>query len=152
MADQIIFSTIGNYRIVSYKGPFSNVKKFRGFIIETSNEIDGVNYLHKEFRWSLNNNNWSLWLEYTDDNIKSVEGDLKELYLEFKFTLKAVENNSPTLFGSGDAMVPVTIDNFQLDITYDGVDPRNFTTAPVTMCSKEMYTDSIIFQNCDSSN
>jgi hypothetical protein len=150
MADEITLSTVGNYRIISYNAPFTKVKSFDGYIIDTSNEIPNVSYLHKEFRWSLNNNNWSLWMEATDSNIATVDCSSGSFYLEFKFTLTSGGEESISTYSVGENIVaPVTINDFQPAITYDQVDPRNFAKAPVPLCSKEMYTNSIIFQNCD---
>ena len=59
MTDPIIFSSIGNYRIINYNSPFKGVEKFNGWIIETEEEQEPSSYLLKEFRWSTNNSNWS---------------------------------------------------------------------------------------------
>ena len=72
MVSQISFTLIGNYRTVSYDTPFSNVTSINGWIVDTENEIPNYAYLGYEFRWSINGDNWSLWIELNDDNLKQI--------------------------------------------------------------------------------
>lgn len=148
MTEQIIFSTIGNFRVINYNSNFTNVQEFRGFIIDTSNEVPNISYLYKEFRWSVNNSNWSLWIEATDNNLSTIDLTIGSFYLEFRFTLKSDDDFSPSYPIGTVIDTPVTLDNFELDIVYKVIDPRDFVKAPVPICSKEMYTNSIIFRDC----
>ena len=50
MAEEISFSAIGNYRVISYNEPFSCANEFRGWIIETSGENQPSASLFLEFR------------------------------------------------------------------------------------------------------
>jgi hypothetical protein len=147
MSDQIIFSSIGNYRIVNYNSPFKAVTKFRGWIIETSGEVDHSSYLVKEFRWSLNNSNWSLWTPLTEENTQGIELDPKnDLYLEFKFIATSDEDASPN-YPEGTNLSPaIVLENFDVDLEYQQIDYRDLATKPGVLCSKEMYTKSVIFQ------
>lgn len=151
MSDPIVFSSIGNYRIINYSTAFSDVKKFNGWILETSGEISGSRYLKKEFRWSLNNSNWSLWIDLTEENTSSLDlNPENKLYLEFKFTATSDEDSSP-YFPEGSQLDPsIEIENFDLDLDYNVPDYRDLIQKPAVLCSKEMYTKSIIFnEDCD---
>ena len=149
MAEQIVFSSIGNYRIVNYSSPFEGVKKFKGWIIETQGESEPNVYLSKEFRWSLNNSNWSLWTELTEENVQSLDLDPnKGLYLEFKFTAASNEDFSP-YYPEGTNISPdISIENFDLDLEYEAVDYRDLIKKPAVICSRELYTKSVIFSEC----
>jgi len=149
MAEPIVFSSIGNYRIVNYSSPFEGVKKFKGWIIETQGESEPNVYLFKEFRWSLNNSNWSLWTELTEENVQSLDLDPnKGLYLEFKFTAASNEDFSP-YYPEGTNISPdISIENFDLDLEYEVVDYRDLIKKPAVICSRELYTKSVIFSEC----
>ena len=149
MAEPIVFSSIGNYRIVNYSSPFQGVKKFKGWIIETQGEAEPNLYLFKEFRWSLNNSNWSLWSELTEGNVQSLDLDpAKDLYLEFKFTAASNEDLSP-YYPEGTNLSPeISIENFDLDLEYEEIDYRDLIQKPAVLCSRELYTKSVIFNEC----
>ena len=150
MTEPIIFSSVGNYRTINYNSPFKGVKKFKGWIIETSGESSPSSYLHKEFRWSANNSNWSLWIPLTQENTESLELDPdKDLYLEFKFTAVSDEDASPN-YPEGTNLSPgILLENFDVDLEYRYLDPRDFVPSkPSILCSKELYTKSVIFRDC----
>lgn len=149
MTDSIVFSSVGNYRLINYKTPFKGVKQFRGWILETTGESFPSTYLYKEFRWSLNNSNWSLWRELTEENTQSLELDpSKDLYIEFKFTAVSSEDASP-YYPEGTNLSPgILIENFDVDLIYEEIDYRDLATKPAVLCSKELYTKSIIFSEC----
>ena len=150
MTDPIIFSSIGNYRIISYNSAFKDVTKFRGWIIETSGEIENSSYLLKEFRWSVNNSNWSLWMPLVQENIDVIELDpAKGFYVEFKFTAYSNEDFSPYLPEGTNLDIPIVLENFDIDLQYKEIDYRDLVTKPAVLCSKELYTKSVIFNpNC----
>ena len=153
MSDPIIFSNIGNYRIINYSSPFQGVQKFNGWIIETTGEVEHSSYLLKEFRWSINNSNWSLYIPLTTENVTSINlNPSNNLYLEFKFTAISDEGYSPYLPEGSSISPQIILENFEVDLTYQTIDYRNFATAPGILCSREMYTKPVIFQNCDTSH
>jgi hypothetical protein len=149
MSDPITFSTIGSYRTVSYNSPFKGVEQFNGWIIDTSGESGNSIYLDQEFRWSINNSNWSLWSKLTQENVDSLTLDPNnDFYAEFKFTAASDENGSP-YYPEGTEFSPVILlENFDLDLTYQTVDYRNFATKPASFCSRELYSKSVIFRDC----
>jgi hypothetical protein len=151
MTDPIIFTSIGNYRIISYNAPFKGVERFRGWIIETEEEQEPVSYLLKEFRWSTNNSNWSLWVPLQQEVIDGLElNPDKDLYLEFKFTAHSDEEASPHLSEGTNLHPQIVLNNFDLDLKYQVIDHRDYATKPAVLCSKEMYTKSIIFNECSA--
>ena len=151
MTDPIIFTSIGNYRIISYNAPFKGVERFRGWIIETEEEQEPVSYLLKEFRWSTNNSNWSLWMPLQQEVIDGLElSPDKDLYLEFKFTAHSDEEASPHLSEGTNLHPQIVLNNFDLDLKYQVIDYRDYATKPAVLCSKEMYTKSIIFNDCSA--
>jgi hypothetical protein len=151
MTDPIIFTSIGNYRIISYNAPFKGVERFRGWIIETEEEQEPVSYLLKEFRWSTNNSNWSLWVPLQQEVIDGLElNPDKDLYLEFKFTAHSGEEASPHLSEGTNLHPQIVLNNFDLDLKYQVIDHRDYATKPAVLCSKEMYTKSIIFNECSA--
>ena len=146
MTDPIIFSSIGNYRIISYNSPFKNVNTFRGWIIETSGEVENSSYLLKEFRWSTNNSNWSLWMPLLSENVDVIDLDSnKEFYIEFKFTASSDEDSSPYFPEGTNLETPIVLENFDVDLLYQEIDYRDLVTKPAILCSKELYTKSVIF-------
>lgn len=150
MTDPIIFSSIGNYRIISYNYAFKEVDKFRGWIIETSGEIENSSYLLKEFRWSTNNSNWSLWMPLLQSNIDVIElNPINDFYVEFRFTAYSDEDASPNLPEGTNLDVPIVLENFDIDLNFLEIDYRDLATKPAILCSKEFYNKSIIFiDNC----
>ena len=146
MTDPIIFSSIGNYRIINYNSAFKDVNRFRGWIIETSGEVENSSYLLKEFRWSTNNSNWSLWMPLLQENINVIELDpAKEFYVEFKFTASSDEDSSPYFPEGTNLGTPIVLENFDVDLVYREIDYRDLVTKPAILCSKELYTKSVIF-------
>ena len=151
MTDPIIFTSIGNYRIISYNAPFKGVENFNGWIIETEEEQEPSSYLLKEFRWSTNNSNWSLWMPLQQEVIEGLElNPDKDLYLEFKFTAHSDEDASPHLSEGTNLHPQIVLNNFDLDLKYRVIDYRDYATKPAVLCSKEMYTKSIIFNDCSA--
>jgi hypothetical protein len=150
MTDPIIFSSIGNYRIISYNSAFKDVNRFRGWIIETSGEVENSSYLLREFRWSTNNSNWSLWMPLLQENVDVIELDPNnDFYIEVKFTAHSDEDSSPYFPEGTNLENPIVLENFDLDLQYREIDYRDLATKPAILCSRELYTKSVIFnQNC----
>jgi hypothetical protein len=72
----------------------------------------------------------------------------KDLYLEFKFTAHSNEDASPYLSEGTNLNPQILLNNFDLDLKYRVIDYRDLATKPAIMCSKELYTKSIIFNDC----
>lgn len=151
MSEPIQFTAIGNYRTIKYETPFEKVKNFRGWVVDTENEVPDYSYLFYEFRWSLNGSNWSLWSELTNDNIGMLDlNPDNKFYLEFRITAKSnPDSTSPGMGLSEGAPVdpPILLNNFAPDLVYDYPDQRDFATAPKIICSKELYDKPIIFRD-----
>lgn len=149
MTEPIVFSSIGNYRIVNYSLPFEGVKKFKGWIIETQGESNPNIYLYKEFRWSFNNSNWSLWAELIEENVQFLDlNPNKDLYLEFKFTAASNDDFSPHYPEGTNISPEISIENFDLDLEYEVIDYRDLVKKPSVLCSRELFTKSVIFSDC----
>ena len=73
MAETLIdFTSIGNYRIISWSQPWKNVQSFNGWIIDTSGEDPPHIFLYLEYRWSINGSNWSLWSQLTEASVQAL--------------------------------------------------------------------------------
>lgn len=156
MEDQISFSSIGNYRIISYSQPFSCVKQFRGWIIETSGENPPYSFLDLEFRWSINGSNWSLWTNLTEENIQGISLDISnKFYVEFRITAISDENASP-YFPPGTPLSPeILIERFEVDLLFDcnGVLGTGLSgslpSRPSPICSRELTNFPVVFSDCN---
>ena len=149
MAEVISFSSIGNYRIISYSEPLTCVKQFRGWIIETTGENTPVISLFLEYRWSINGINWSLWSPLTEESIQSLVLDpANKFYVEFRMTAYSDENSSP-YFPPGTGLSPeIIVERFELDMVFgcnDGVLPRG----PAPLCSRELTNFPVVFSDCN---
>ena len=146
MVSQISFTLIGNYRTVSYDTPFSNVTSINGWIVDTENEIPNYAYLGYEFRWSINGDNWSLWIELTDDNLKQISlSTLNPFYLEFRITALSNPNVSPHLNIGSPINPAILLNDIEPDLSYLVIDQRNLATKPKILCSNEQYDKPVIF-------
>ena len=149
MAEVISFSSIGNYRIISYSEPLTCVKQFRGWIIETTGENPPNISLFLEYRWSINGINWSLWSPLTEESIQSLVLDpANKFYVEFRMTAYSDENSSP-YFPPGTGLSPeIIVERFELDMVFgcnDGVLPRG----PAPLCSRELTNFPVVFSDCN---
>ena len=151
MGSPIDFTLIGNYRIISYDTPFLDVTSIRGYISDTENEVlPDYAFLYYEYRWGLNGENWSLWVEMSQENLSLLTIDPNNpLYLELRITAKSNENISPFIPIGGNINPPILLNDIEPDLSYRIIDQRNFATKPKIICSDQKYDKPIIFNpNC----
>ena len=148
MNSAIDFTHIGNYRTITYDIPFLDVISIRGFIADTENEVPGYAFLYYEFKWSTNKDNWSLWIEMTDQNLSmvSLNPDLP-FYLQFRITAKSDDDASPHLEIGATISPAIILLDIEPDLSYRVIDQRNFATKPKILCSNELYDKPIIFNS-----
>jgi hypothetical protein len=129
---------VGNYIVVSFE--FDDVTG----ITSISDEIVGENppnyYVLREFRWSYNNNNWSLWSEYDSQTIQAIQFDPEQkLYMEFKYT--AVSD----LYDEGDDIDDINIVSIVIKVNKHKSDPSQGFTPISSYCSDEKCGNSALF-------
>jgi hypothetical protein len=152
MADSPIdFSAIGNYRIISWSEPFKNVEAFNGWVIDTSGENPPYVYLYLEYRWSVNGSNWSLWSSLTQESIGEIPiSPNNPFWIEIRLTASSTEDSSPYYPPGTTLNPPIVLLDFELDLQYKAVDPRDLmTNPPAPLCSKELTNYPIVFSDCD---
>jgi hypothetical protein len=146
----IEFTAIGNYRIISWSEPFKNVQSFNGWIIDASGENPPSIFLYLEFRWSINGSNWSLWSELTEAAVQELPiSPSVPFYLEVRMTASSDENASPYYPPGTTLSPPIILNDFELDLTYATIDPRDLMVAPSPICGKELTNYPIVFSDCD---
>lgn len=152
MADSPIdFSAIGNYRIISWSEPFKNVESFNGWVIDASGENPPHVYLHLEYRWSINGSNWALWSPLTQQSIGDINiSPDNPLWIEIRITAVSDEDSSPYYPPGTPLSPPIILLDFELDLKYKSVDPRDLMgNPPSPLCSKELTNYPIVFSDCD---
>ena len=152
MADSPIeFSAIGNYRIISWSEPFKNVEAFNGWVIDTSGENPPHIYLYLEYRWSINGSNWSLWAPLTQQSIGDIPiSSDNPFWIEVRLTASSDDDSSPYYPPGTTLSPPIVLLDFELDLQYKTVDPRDLmTNPPAPLCSKELTNYPIVFSDCD---
>jgi hypothetical protein len=151
MAELIEFTSIGNYRIISWNQPFKNVQSFNGWIIDVSGENPPSIFLFLEYRWSVNGSNWSLWSELTSQSVQNIPiSPDNPFYIEIRLTASSDENASPYYPPGTPLSPPMVLNDFELDLTYKTVDPRDLMNAPPSpLCSKELTNYPIVFSDCN---
>jgi hypothetical protein len=151
MAELIEFTSIGNYRIISYNDSFKNVQSVNGWIIDATGENPPSIFLYLEFRWSINGDNWSLWSELTEPAVQALPiSPANPLWIEIRLTASSDENSSPYLPPGTSLSPPIILNDFELDLTYATVDPRDLMTAPpAPICGRELTNYPIVFSDCD---
>ena len=152
MAETLIdFTSIGNYRIISWSQPWKNVQSFNGWIIDTSGEDPPHIFLYLEYRWSINGSNWSLWSQLTEASVQalSISPD-NSLWIEVRMTAMSDENASPYYPPGTPLSPPIILLDFEFDLTYKTVDPRDLmSNPPAPLCSKELTNYPIVFSDCN---
>jgi hypothetical protein len=152
MAETLIdFTSIGNYRIISWSQPWKNVESFNGWIIDTSGEDPPHIFLYLEYRWSINGSNWSLWSQLTEASVQalSISPD-NSLWIEVRMTAMSDENASPYYPPGTPLSPPIILLDFEFDLTYKTVDPRDLmSNPPAPLCSKELTNYPIVFSDCN---
>jgi hypothetical protein len=152
MADNLIdFTSIGNYRIISWNQPYKNAESFNGWIIDTAGENPPYIFLYLEYRWSINGSNWSLWSQLTTESVQSLSISPDNLlWIEVRMTAMSDENTSPYYPPGSSINPPIELLDFELDLTYKEVDPRDLMgSPPAPLCSKELTNYPIVFSDCD---
>jgi len=151
MVETIDFSSIGNYRIISWSEPFKNVQSFNGWVIDTSGEDPPHIYLYLEYRWSVNGSNWSLWTELTQSSISNITiSPDNPFWIEIRMTAVSDENSSPYYPPGTPLSPPIVLLDFELDLQYVTVDPRSLMgNPPAPLCSKELTNYPIVFSDCN---
>jgi len=147
----IDFSAIGNYRIISWSEPFKNVEAFNGWVIDTSGENPPHIYLYLEYRWSINGSNWSLWAPLTQQSIGDIPiSSDNPFWIEIRLTASSDEDSSPYYPPGTTLSPPIVLLDFELDLQYKTVDPRDLmTNPPAPLCSRELTNYPIVFSDCD---
>jgi len=148
---------IGSYRIISYSDAFLNVISIDDVFDSVSGETDGY-YAKRSFRYSKDGSNWSLWIDFVPSNqspenmapIRNLvfDPDL-QYYFEFRYMVTDVPNFSPQLDPGEQISPEITLDTFDIGITFKNRDPfAGFNIRPVNgLCSDEFYTIPVLFQN-----
>lgn len=152
MAESAIeFSSIGNYRIISWSEPFKNVQAFDGWTIDTSGEDSPHIFLYLEYRWSINGSNWSLWTPLTQSSIDSLQLSSDNLFwVEVRLTASSDENASPYYPPGTPLSPPIVLLDFELNFSYKSVDPRDLMgNPPSPMCGKELTNYPVVFSDCN---
>ena len=152
MAETLIdFTSIGNYRIISWSQPWKNVESFNGWIIDTSGEDPPHIFLYLEYRWSINGSNWSLWTQLTEESVQSLSiSPDNPLWLEVRMTAMSDENTSPYYPPGTPLSPPIVLLDFEFDLTYKTVDPRDLMSNPPSpICGKELTNYPIVFSDCN---
>lgn len=152
MAEALIdFTSIGNYRIISWNQPWKNVQSFNGWIIDTSGENPPFIFLFLEFRWSINGSNWSLWSQLLVGSVQSLTLiPENELWIEVRLTAMSDENTSP-YYPPGTSLSPaIILLDFEFDFSYKEYDSRDLmNNPPAPMCGKELTNYPIVFSDCN---
>jgi hypothetical protein len=150
MSNIIEFTSIGNYRIISWTEAFKNVQSFNGYIIDASGENPPSIFLYPEYRWSINGSNWSLWTQLTEPSVQSLGlSPDNPLWVEVRLTATSDPDQSP-YFPPGTLLSPsIVLNDFELDLTYRTTDPRDSMSLPAPLCSKELTSYPIVFSDCN---
>ena len=69
-------------------------------------------------------------------------------FSEFKFTAASNEDFSRYYPEGTNISLDISIENFDLDLEYEVVDYRDLIKKPAVICSRELYTKSVIFSEC----
>ena len=150
MSNIIEFTSIGNYRIISWGEAFLNVESFNGYIIDTNGENPPSIFLYPEYRWSINGTNWSLWSHLTESSVQSlVLSPDNPFWVEIRLTAASDENQSPYFPPGTTLNPPIILEDFELDLKYRTLDARDSMSFPVPLCSKELTNYPIIFSDCN---
>lgn len=116
-----------NYRIFRLVEPVSKLVDIAS--ISEFVELNGNNpaFLTKQFRWSRDGQNWSLWISYTDA-LNSIAGEIERAFVEFKYTY---DNNTYNALAQ-----PVLIEEIQFAVVSNS-ESGEATSFAKTGCSAE---------------
>jgi len=116
-----------NYRIFRLTEPVPNVVQ----IVSLNNflELNGnlLTNLNRQFRWSKDGQNWSLWVSFDNSNTVVLD-DSVSTYFEFKYTY---DNSTYAALAQ-----PVVIEEIQLTVTSDSISVPETSYGSVS-CSAE---------------
>lgn len=152
MSENIIdFTSIGNYRIISWNDSFKNVESFNGWLIDTSGENPPSIYLYKEYRWSINGSNWSLFTELSEEALQNLNiSPDNPIWVQIRLTAASTEEQSPYYPIGTQLNPPIVLNDFELDLKYKTIDERELMSAPPSpICGKELSDHPIVFNNED---
>jgi hypothetical protein len=101
-----------NYRIFRLTEPVPNVVQIISIanFIELNSNL--VNNLIRQFRWSKDGQNWSLWVNFEDANSAMID-ETVSVHFEFKFTY---DNSTYAALAQ-----PVVIEEIQLTVSSDSI-------------------------------
>ncbi len=143
-------SSISAYRIISYEEAFENIISISSVEDIISNETASYN-VQRSFRYSKDGINWSLWINFTiadQTPIQNIVFDPSLSYfLDFKYTVVAIDGVSPEL-PAGTVITPsITIDQFDIFFELNETDPFEDFVRPVNgLCSSEFSNTPVLFQ------
>lgn len=142
------FTYIGNYRVLTYNGPFYYASSFNGWIIDTAGAVNNYpinldtvanartsNDIAIEFRYSIDGESWSLWQNvgtaltgfnnsyFSNERAEPFSISLdptKPFYPEFRFTSVVINPDGSIAYYTDEPIDPtVVIVSFDLDLTYN---------------------------------
>jgi hypothetical protein len=101
-----------NYRIFRLDAPVPNVVQILSItdFLELNN--NSAANLTRQFRWSKDGQNWSLWVNFTDSSSVMID-ETVSMHFEFKFTY---DNSTYAALAQ-----PVVIEEIQLTVTSDSI-------------------------------
>jgi len=113
----VILSKTGQYATFKLSEPYTDVLNIRTF----TEDLSGVGTIIKQFRWSVDGNTWSYWIELSQSNLNelSLNPD-NPFYIEYKYQL-ATQGY-------------MTISNVQIEPNYKITDPIANIVRPTLEC------------------
>jgi len=102
----------GNFRIFSTIEPISNVLSISNIIETLTLNDNNINYISRNFRFSKDGENWSMWYDYSPLDLgilTSLEFNPNDnIYFAFKYSYSDGTHN--------ELLNPITIDSLQLQL------------------------------------
>lgn len=130
----VTLNKTGQYAIFQLSEPYKYVENVRTF----SDDLSGVGTLIKQFRWSLDGEVWSYWIELTQPNLNELEVNPDNLlYVEFKYQLASQGH--------------MTILDIKLENNYKIQDPNAQIVLPSLSCGECGMDRASILTTCTPS-
>lgn len=144
-------SAVGNYRIVSFVEPFVEVTGVTGFSDSVTGEEGSSVYAQRDFRWSRDGDNWSLWTALdaaSPGAITALSLDPDEpLYLEFRYTAMSDPTASPS-YAQGTPFSPdLLVEWVALELSIREVSSLPEDSAVHSLCSDEFCALPVLLQD-----